>query len=121
MFFAIVPCRGVILRLDKRDEETIFRAQMAAQIMGVPLEISIATEESDEDFAARLSQLAERAEFLRTISTPSDAILRAAHAANLNWIDAPLTANGRLELRFWLREQSVSQTRHRYGQITAPV
>ena len=89
--FRYRPCRGVILRLEKRDAEIIFRAQIASQICGVPLEISIATEESDEVFAVRLAQLSERAEFLRTVSTPSDAILRAAHAANLNWIDAPLT------------------------------
>jgi hypothetical protein len=47
----------------------------------------------------------------------ADEILRAAHAADLNWIDAPLSSNGRLELTRWLREQSVSETLHRYGNV----
>ena len=41
--------------------------------------------------------------------------LRAAAAVGINWIDAPVSASGRLELTRWLREQSVSETRHRYG------
>jgi RHH-type proline utilization regulon transcriptional repressor/proline dehydrogenase/delta 1-pyrroline-5-carboxylate dehydrogenase len=52
------------------------------------------------------------------VDTPGDTVLRAAFAADLNWINAPFTAGGRAELRFWLREQVVSQTRHRYGQIS---
>jgi RHH-type proline utilization regulon transcriptional repressor/proline dehydrogenase/delta 1-pyrroline-5-carboxylate dehydrogenase len=116
--FRYRPCRGLILRLTARDEEIIHRAQLAAQIAGVPLTISIATEEADEVFASRLPQLAKNAEFLRTVVPPCDTILRAAYASRFNWIDAPLTANGRVELRFWLREQAVSQTRHRYGQLS---
>ena len=116
--FRYRPCRGVILRLSKADNSVIERAQLAAKITGVPLTISIESEESDREFAARLPQLVQSAEFLRTIETPSEDILRAAYEANLNWIDAPFTHNGRLELRFWLREQSISQTRHRYGQIS---
>ena len=124
--FRYRPCRGVILRLDGRDgTDGIYGiveslARLAAGTCGVPLEISIATDESDEVFASRLPDLARRAEFLRTFTTPSDEVLRAAHAAGLNWIDAPLSANGRLELTRWLREQSVSETRHRYGNRIAP-
>ena len=116
--FRYRPCRGVILRVGKADETAIERAQLAAKITGVSLIISREIEESDSEFVARLPQLAPRAEFLRTIETPSEKILRAAYEANLNWIGAPFTHSGRLELRFWLREQSISQTRHRYGQIS---
>jgi RHH-type proline utilization regulon transcriptional repressor/proline dehydrogenase/delta 1-pyrroline-5-carboxylate dehydrogenase len=35
-------------------------------------------------------------------------------------IDAPVLANGRLELRWYLREQTVSRTLHRYGNVTGP-
>jgi RHH-type proline utilization regulon transcriptional repressor/proline dehydrogenase/delta 1-pyrroline-5-carboxylate dehydrogenase len=117
--FRYRPCRGVVLRLDARDEKAIERAQLAAEISGAPLIISIRDEESDAQFIARLPELAKRAEFLRTVAAPGDEVLRAAHDAGLNWIDAPLLANGRVELTRWLREQSVTETRHRYGQLAA--
>ncbi|HLX63321.1 MAG TPA: bifunctional proline dehydrogenase/L-glutamate gamma-semialdehyde dehydrogenase [Planctomycetota bacterium] len=122
--FRYRPSRGVILRLDCTArvppaslDETIYRAKLASQITGVPLELSLSSDESDDAFIARLPQLAARAEFLRMIAPPSAKVLAAAHAAGLNWIDAPFTASGRVELRYWLREQAVSQTRHRYGQV----
>jgi len=115
--FRYRPCRGVILRLATRDQLTIDRAQLASKITGAPLILSIASEESDEQLIARLPSLAKKAEFLRTVSVPSDQLLSAAYAAGLNWINAPVMASGRIELARWLREQSVSETRHRYGQL----
>ncbi|MBP7951435.1 MAG: bifunctional proline dehydrogenase/L-glutamate gamma-semialdehyde dehydrogenase [Verrucomicrobiales bacterium] len=115
--FRYRPCRGVILRLDGEDQKTLARCRAAARLVGVPLVVSLTSQESDEAFAARLGKLAGQAEFLRTVTTPPDAVLRAAHAAGLNWIDAPATANGRMELRFWLREQAVSECLHRYGHL----
>jgi RHH-type transcriptional regulator, proline utilization regulon repressor / proline dehydrogenase / delta 1-pyrroline-5-carboxylate dehydrogenase len=93
------------------------RARLAAEVCGVPLIISRASVESDAQFIARLPELAKDAEFLRTVTTPSDELLQAAHDAGMNWINAPLLACGHVELTRWLREQSVSETRHRYGQI----
>jgi len=115
--FRYRPCRGVVLRVAERDDAVEALACGAAKTCGVPLEISRASEESDSAFAARLPELAKRAEFLRTMTPPSDEVLRAAYAGDLNWIDAPVVAEGRVELTRWLREQSVSETRHRYGQI----
>lgn len=117
--FCYRPCRGVILRLDAADPVAEELARTAASLCGAPLVISRATEESASDFAARLPALAQHAEFLRTLSLhpPEDEILRAAHAADLNWIDAPMSAAGRVELTRWLREQTVSETRHRYGNL----
>ncbi len=118
--FRYRPCRGVILRLEKRDEQSISRATAAARIANVPLSISIRDEENDAEFIERLPELAHRAEFLRTISVPSDEVLRKAYEAGLNWNNAPLLAAGRIELTRWLREQSISETRHRYGQLPDP-
>ena len=118
--FRYRPSRGVILRLDARDEKTIQRAKLAAQITGTPLTLSLGEEENDSQFIARLPALAKDAEFIRTISTPSDEVLSAANEAGLNWINAPLLASGRIELTRWLREQAVSETRHRYGQLPDP-
>jgi len=115
--FRYRPCRGVVLRLAKPDAETETLAKLAAELAGVPLEISRATEEGDATFAARLPVLAQRAEFLRTVQGASEEVLRAAHRAGFNWIDAPMAASGRLELTRWLREQAVSETKHRYGNV----
>lgn len=117
--FRYRPCRGVVLRISSVSPHDEGLAHLAAELCGVPLEISRESEEGDADFAARLPELAKRAEFLRTLTTPGGEILRAAHAAELNWIDAPLSANGRLELTRWLREQAVSETMHRYGNIVS--
>jgi hypothetical protein len=42
---------------------------------------------------------------------------RVANKAGIGVIDAPALANGRLELRHYLREQAISHTMHRYGNI----
>jgi RHH-type proline utilization regulon transcriptional repressor/proline dehydrogenase/delta 1-pyrroline-5-carboxylate dehydrogenase len=109
------PCRGVILRVEPGDEKMLERAQSAAKVCGVPLHVSLATDESETVLAARLPMLAAQAEFLRTIRPPGTALLSAAYDAGLNWIDAPFLSCGRNELPRWLREQAVSQTQHRYG------
>jgi RHH-type proline utilization regulon transcriptional repressor/proline dehydrogenase/delta 1-pyrroline-5-carboxylate dehydrogenase len=111
------PCRGVILRLETDDQKIIARAQAAAAVCGVGLILSVATEESETQLAARLPRLISRAEFVRTIRPPGDALLKAIYDAGMNWIDGPILASGRHELPRWLREQAVSQTRHRYGLI----
>ena len=117
--FRYRPCRGVILRLPEADATTETIANLAAEFCGTHLEISRANEECDSAFAARIAELANQAEFVRTIVPPSDEILRAIHANNLNWIHAPLSMIGRVELTRWLREQAVSETRHRYGNTIA--
>lgn len=119
--FRYRPSRGVILRIGDVDEQvatqSIERARLAEAMTWVPLTISTATEESEAAFLSRLPELAKHGEFLRIVGPASDELLAAAAECELNWIDAPLTADGRTELRYWLREQSVSQTRHRYGLI----
>ncbi len=117
--FRYRPARGVILRLPQADTGVMQRAKLAAELTGTPLVISLATDENDAAFAARLPKLAKQAEFLRTPAGCSNEVLAAAHAAELNWVPAPVTSHGRLELRHWVREQSVSRTLHRYGQISS--
>ena len=46
-----------------------------------------------------------------------DEIRTLAHATGMELLDAPVLANGRLELRHYLREQAVTETLHRYGNI----
>ncbi|PWU08314.1 MAG: 1-pyrroline-5-carboxylate dehydrogenase, partial [Verrucomicrobia bacterium] len=113
------PRRGVILRLAKKDSQILERAQLASQLTHTPLLVSIAADESDREFIKRLGELCLHSDTLRTVKPPSDTVLQAAYEHNLNWIDAPITADGYSELCFWLREQVISQTLHRYGQIPA--
>ena len=115
--FRYRPARGVILRLPSADDEIVRRARLASELTGTPLTVSIATEIPDAEFVLSLATLGDRAEFLRVIGPCADSILLAAQSAGLNVISAPLTACGRVELRHWMREQSVSRTLHRYGQM----
>lgn len=116
--FRYRPCGGVILRTEIDDKVTLETARLLATFCGVQLfHASIGSEETEAQLIARLPGLALGMEVLRTITPPSDALLTAAYEAGLNWIDGPLLANGRYELTRWHREQSVSETRHRYGQL----
>ncbi len=116
--FRYQPCRGILLRLSKTDSRAEGLARLAAKVSGVPLIISDAGKESEQELVARLPQLALDVEFFRTVGdVPGDALLRAFSEANINWIDAPFSAVGRLELTHWTREQSVTETRHRYGNV----
>ena len=47
---------------------------------------------------------------------PAD-VLHAAHAAGVVVDDQPLTGDGRVELLRWLREQAISRTMHRFGNV----
>ena len=120
--FRYRPCHGVLLRLGGHDPEADQRAEtrarIAAKITGAPLHISRASEESEAELAARLPQTSALIEFFRsTDGSVGNQLLAAAHALDLNWIDAPVVASGRIELTRWTREQSVTETRHRYGNI----
>ena len=42
---------------------------------------------------------------------------QAANAHHVHIVDVPVVHNGRLELRRYLREQSIAYTIHRYGNI----
>jgi len=44
----------------------------------------------------------------------------AAHEAGVAVIDAPVLAAGRLELRWYLREQTIGRVTHRYGNVMEP-
>ena len=117
--FRYRPRRGILLRLDVEDDSSERIAKIAATVCGVPLITSYSDEESDAELADRLTGLRTEIDIVRTTrGAPSDILLRAIASSDLNWIDAPLSENGRLELTRWMKEQSVSETMHRYGNIT---
>jgi len=116
--FRYRPAKGVLLRVDEQDERSEALACLAAQTTGIPLYISRRPKETDATLAKHLPALAGEVEFLRTTETlPDDPLLEAAAAADINWIHAPISTNGRIEFTRWTREQTISETKHRYGHL----
>ena len=54
---------------------------------------------------------------LRALEPTSAGVRTAAHEAGMAVIDAPVLATGRLELRWYVREQTISRVTHRYGNV----
>lgn len=76
-------------------------------------------EESDAQLAAALRDGAvERVRFARPERVPPD-LRRAAAEAGVHLADEPVCAEGRVELLWYLREQSISHDYHRYGNLGA--
>jgi RHH-type transcriptional regulator, proline utilization regulon repressor / proline dehydrogenase / delta 1-pyrroline-5-carboxylate dehydrogenase len=109
---------------------------LAAAVAGTPLTVSLspssrpaawlaqcdgveAVVEAEAGFVERLAhpRNAERVRAWEPISTAARA---AANGTGVTVIEAPVLANGRLELRWYLREQTVSRILHRYGSLIEP-
>jgi len=97
------------------DDAAVERVRSAAATCGVPLVESHHEAEDDEAFAARLGGLG--VERVRVVGSVGDAVRRAAADAWVHLADAPVTADGGVELRTYLREQSVTRTLHRFGNL----
>jgi RHH-type proline utilization regulon transcriptional repressor/proline dehydrogenase/delta 1-pyrroline-5-carboxylate dehydrogenase len=113
---------------------TLCQAALAARTCGVPLTISLPLTavpewgaladakhiqvvfEDTYQLISRL-QMQRGYERLRVLGSLPLPLRRVAQYASLPIIDAPILANGRLELRHYLREQIVSHLHHRYGNI----
>ena len=72
--------------------------------------------EPEAEFVARLAHPGD-AERVRVWAPISAAARAAANGAGVTVIDARVLANGRLELRWYVREQTVSRVLHRYGSL----
>jgi RHH-type transcriptional regulator, proline utilization regulon repressor / proline dehydrogenase / delta 1-pyrroline-5-carboxylate dehydrogenase len=138
--FRYRPCRRVLARGSTAKAEgtaALGRVILAAHVAGVPLTVSLTPDSGDTDWVAGCpgAEVVVEAEpsFVERLARHTDAervrawepLATAARAAandrGLTVIDAPVLANGRLELRWYLREQAVSRIRHRYGSVTDPV
>ncbi len=72
--------------------------------------------ENSDDFCGWVVSNSGEIERIRALR-PSARLWEASHERHLEIIDWPVLANGRIELLHYLREQTVSETRHRYGNI----
>jgi RHH-type proline utilization regulon transcriptional repressor/proline dehydrogenase/delta 1-pyrroline-5-carboxylate dehydrogenase len=131
--FRYRPCRRVIVRASAADPVALAQVTLAAGAAGVPLTVSLPPDsppatwlveddglerviETDAGLVERLGHPrdAERVRVWEPLSSPARA---AAHGVGLTILDAPVLANGRLELRWYMREQTVSRVVHRYGSV----
>ncbi len=87
----------------------------AAQAAKTTLTCSESGVESEVDFVARL--LLAPVDRVRLVGGASPELYSALHELGVTVDDAPLTAVPHLELMHWLREQSVTVTRHRHGHM----
>ena len=119
-------CEANVLRYRRRpdvivrvgtgaDPYEVVRVLAAARRCGVEPEVSRAGEVDDRSFAASLP--GHRFGRIRYVGEVGIEVRRAAIAAEVDLIDAPVTASGRLELRWFLREQTISRTLHRFGNL----
>ena len=109
-----------LLRMALRTEadaapRDIDRARAAAGRCNVPLIESHAAHETSAEFAAR--RRFRSVQRVRVVGTCSDELRAAANEAGVHIADDPVTAEGRVELLHYLREQAVSRTTHRYGNV----
>jgi RHH-type proline utilization regulon transcriptional repressor/proline dehydrogenase/delta 1-pyrroline-5-carboxylate dehydrogenase len=129
------PVRGVLVRAEAATAPVpLAQVVLAALTCGVLLTVSVSPDSADWDWLADLSTVQVRVEDeadliarlgscdavydrLRALGPLPTALRRALNAAGINVVDVPVLANGRLELRYYLREQSLSQTVHRYGNV----
>ena len=134
--FRYRPCRRVIVRGGSGAGLAVALVALAACAAGVRLTVSLPPDarpapwlaedgeielvvEAESGFVERLAHPGD-AERVRVWEPMSTAARAAAAGVGLTVVEAPVLANGRLELRWYLREQAVSHVLHRYGNVPAP-
>ena len=137
--FRYRPCRRVLVRAEAPSTAgrlVLQQVLLAALTCGVPVTVNLARETSrplvpeganfalvTEGKAGLIARLQSAGGFerLRLLDPVSLNVKAAAHEMSTGVIDAPALATGRMELRWYLREQTVSQVVHRYGNVMAPL
>jgi len=76
-------------------------------------------EEGESNLVSLLQVSPPPMDRLRALAPVDTELRRALNNGGISVVEGPVLANGRLELRHYLREQSVSQTVHRYGNVLA--
>jgi RHH-type proline utilization regulon transcriptional repressor/proline dehydrogenase/delta 1-pyrroline-5-carboxylate dehydrogenase len=107
--FRYVPLRSVLLCAgpDVQDAE-VELAVAAGSVCGVTVRVH----RSDSPIAGDVDKV-------RLLGSVDDSVRLAAHQAGM-WVDdIPVAADPHREMLRWVREQAVSETRHRHGNVTA--
>jgi RHH-type transcriptional regulator, proline utilization regulon repressor / proline dehydrogenase / delta 1-pyrroline-5-carboxylate dehydrogenase len=121
-----LPRPDVLVRVGlDGDPDAARRTLAAAKAAGVRPMVSAAAPallpdpsgsvEDDDTFAARLPEV--RFGRVRHVGGAPTALRAAAAAAEVDVVDEPVVTSGRLEMRWYLREQAISRTLHRFGNL----
>lgn len=131
--FRYIPEQSIVIRATEAvSDADLGIVILASKLIGAKLQISLpearswlegfagqygdVVVEDDEAIKARFADLAKEARYLRYPGCPAD-MGREAEKAGLVVLRRPVMANGRLELISYFKEQSVTETLHRYGNI----
>lgn len=128
--FRYVPLKRILLRADGMSDAELAVVMLAAATASVAVDISSAEArpwlaqlaeasvviETEEQLCARLATCSSHYGSLRAPAASVN-LRRSANDAALQLIDWSVLLNGRLELLHYLREQSISECTHRYGNI----
>jgi RHH-type transcriptional regulator, proline utilization regulon repressor / proline dehydrogenase / delta 1-pyrroline-5-carboxylate dehydrogenase len=124
---------GVVVRVaPDGPEDEVAKALGAAAVTGTPVRVSSdrplprwhppagvsLTVESAASFAASASEGAGAR--WRLLGSPEPEVLAAAAAHAVSFLDEPMCSHGRVELVRWVREQVVTRSLHRYGNVVYP-
>lgn len=114
--FRYRPLGLVAVRVEQgADPVELQRVRSAASTCGVRLVLSMAADETADAFAARLGSLG--ADRVRHLGEVSAVVRDAAAEAGIHVAGDVVTAEGRIELQHYLREQAISTTLHRHGNV----
>jgi RHH-type proline utilization regulon transcriptional repressor/proline dehydrogenase/delta 1-pyrroline-5-carboxylate dehydrogenase len=126
-FFRYFPRNAIVLRFEKHSSPMdSLRVIAAALTVGAEFEISSqpgswvyeGLKIVQEDESTLVKRMQEgKIQRIRLVGEGSRTLKEAAAAASIHLIDAPVLANGRLELLHYLREISISADYHRYGNL----
>jgi RHH-type proline utilization regulon transcriptional repressor/proline dehydrogenase/delta 1-pyrroline-5-carboxylate dehydrogenase len=119
--------RAIIRASDDLPDVEVARLLLIPPAMGIVMEVSLPHPrpwlealgltlriESDDTLASRLKNSPRGSVVLR--APHADSVLeQAALETMVRFANSPVLWNARLEWLAWLREQSISETRHRYG------
>ncbi|HUE60857.1 MAG TPA: aldehyde dehydrogenase family protein, partial [Acidimicrobiales bacterium] len=115
--FRYVPLSRVLLCAgDGAGEVSVELAVAAASACGVAVKVARGGELASDEMAQAL--LRGSVDKVRLLGVVDESVPRAALDAGL-WVDdIPVAANPEREVLRWVREQAVSETRHRHGNVT---
>ncbi|MEM9562430.1 MAG: bifunctional proline dehydrogenase/L-glutamate gamma-semialdehyde dehydrogenase [Actinomycetota bacterium] len=114
--FRYRPLPAIVIRVEAGTPRWVERRlAAAARRCGASVAVSRGEDESQDAFAGRLGHL--DVERVRIVGPVGEALRAAAAEHDVHLADDPVTADGRRELLHTLREQAISRTRHRYGNV----
>ncbi len=133
--FRYVPVKGILVRTEGMRDDDVAILILAAKLCGVELHLSVEkgrpwiqrmnghfadmVVETERDLFSRLLEMPDKVHYLRGCGLSEELKIKAREL-ELEVIDHPVLANGRIELLSFFREQSISETTHRYGNIIPP-